>query len=88
MSKHELLEIMITVTQFFEKFNFTEEKIEEWYPYMKDLNADDVKEKLALYVKKNKYPPTLSDLLIFTPPKNEFINKVKKWEERSHWTST
>lgn len=86
MTKQEVLEIMITVTHFYEKFTITEEKIEQWYPYMKEINANDVKEKLISYTAKHKYPPTISDLLVFKPPTNEFIKKVKRWEENSHWT--
>lgn len=85
MSKQELLEIMVAITNFYEKFRVTEEKIEQWYPYMKEIEANDVKKKLRQYAIQNKFPPTISDLLVFAPPKNEFINKVKSWEERSYW---
>jgi len=85
MTKPELLEIMIALTHLYEKFSFTEDTLEQWYPFMKNINPNHVKEKLYLHAQKNKYPPTLSDLLVFPPPRNEFIKKIKKWEEKSHW---
>jgi hypothetical protein len=63
MKYNEALKVIKSVTIFYQNFIITEEKANEWALLLQEYDFNSIMENLRNYVKVNKFPPTISDLL-------------------------
>ena len=63
MIKKETFALMESIQQFFPHFEITQSKIDSWQKVLSDADYKTVDDNLLKYVKSNKFPPTISDLV-------------------------
>ena len=65
MIKKETFELMESIQQFFPHFEITQSKIDLWQRALNDTDYQTADDNLMKYVKANKYPPNISDLVAY-----------------------
>ena len=80
MNQDEITDIMERIASAYPNFELYDKRIEVWGEQLKNMPYLPVKHKLDDYMGAEKFPPTIADIAVFPPPKNEFLEKVKQWE--------
>lgn len=74
MTYQDALTVLKSITVFYHNFSVTEEKAKQWAEVLTEYDFMEVTLNLRNYVKVNRFPPTLSDLIELkdeiTPKKN------------------
>ena len=70
---------MNKIKSIYNTFSLDEDKVNEWYRFLKDYNADEVLKKYEEYVVRNEQPP-----IIFSLIKN--LSKIQRNTNNS-WTT-
>jgi Loader and inhibitor of phage G40P len=64
MNKNEVIDVLEHLSCIFiGRFDADNKTVEAWYFHLKDQNKEEVMEKVKKYVRNNKFPPTVSDLV-------------------------
>lgn len=62
MNKAETIKLFTLINNSYDMFEISEEKLELWSYMLSDQNFEDVVANFREHVKKEKYPPAISDL--------------------------
>lgn len=63
MIKKETYNILQYVKAYYERFEITQEKINAWHNVLQAEDFEAVKQILSSYVRTNKFPPTVAELI-------------------------
>ncbi|WP_462410364.1 replicative helicase loader/inhibitor [Neobacillus sp. Marseille-QA0830] len=63
MIKRETFELLKTISNFYEQFIVSQEKVDLWHEVLKAYPSEEVLENLFAFVKQSPYPPKIADLL-------------------------
>lgn len=63
MNKKEVLDLMNRIKSIYNTFTIDEDKMNEWYRFLKDYNASDVIKNYEDYVTENEQPPIIFSLI-------------------------
>jgi hypothetical protein len=74
MIKKETFELMESIQQFFPHFEITQSKIDLWQKALNDMDYETADNHLMIYVKSNKYAPTIADI-VKEPKEEEFARR-------------
>lgn len=81
MTKKEISNLFTRISNHYSMFTRSEEKIEEWYRFLKDYSSEDVNRRLDEYLKCEYDQPPLCLSL------TKGIEKIKKSDEDDSWTT-
>lgn len=103
MTKEQVFEILKFIGEFYDFFEITQSKIDAWYTVLKDYDFDMVMENAKEHVKRNDYPPKVSQLLrerereVFRDPAlavpsveetRKMLAEMEEWEKRAQTLET
>lgn len=71
MNKKEVLDLMNRIKRIYNTFTIDEEKMNEWYLFLKDYSASEVLKNYEEHVTSNEQPPIIHSLI-------KGLSKVKK----------
>lgn len=83
MTREEVVSLFKLLKSFYPKFEVSTEKVNNWAWAMKKMDFDRVMAKAEEHVQTNKFPPTVSEIAAYAPPKNETLEKMKRWEREA-----
>jgi len=85
VTKKEVAELFKLIKDFYPRFEVTQSKIDNWTRLMEGQNFDRVMFMTEQHIKKNKFPPTVSELVerIDETRNKDFSNQVEKWESEA-----
>lgn len=63
MNKREVMDLMQKIKRIYNTFTFDEDKVNEWYRFLKDYNASDVFKNYEEYVTNNEQAPIIHSLI-------------------------
>lgn len=63
MDKEHFIKIMDLISGAYPNFNTNENTLRSYYYFLKPYKDNDVWSATAQWIRTNKYPPTISDLL-------------------------
>ncbi|PWK05276.1 hypothetical protein [Tumebacillus permanentifrigoris] len=70
MTKKELARLVERIAQYYEFFEATKEKVEDWHPFFVSIAYETADALLTEYIKSEKRAPAIADLL----PKKTTLN--------------
>lgn len=74
MIKKETFVLMESIQQFFPHFEITQSKIDLWQKALSDIDYETADSHLMIYVKSNKYAPTIADI-VKEPKEEDFARR-------------
>lgn len=80
MNREQAMDILERIAGAYSNFEIYDKRIEVWCDQLEKMPYEPVKHKLKDYTGANNFPPTIADIAVFPPPKNEFLEKVRRWE--------
>ncbi|KHE72641.1 hypothetical protein [Halobacillus sp. BBL2006] len=84
MKYDEAIDVLETIEELFDgKFTITKRKLAVYVPQLERMEYDAVMDKLFYYASQSPFPPTLADIAVLPPKKNEYLEKMKVWEEEA-----
>jgi hypothetical protein len=63
ISKNETYELLTLISEFYDRFEITQSRIDAWHLALKGFEFERIKENLLHYCRENKYPPKVADLI-------------------------
>lgn len=81
MKQTETQEIFKLIVIYYPNFKHSKQMFDAWHNILKDSEFADIKANLEAYVKSNKFPPVISDLIDNAPTEGRSIPTV---EETKH----
>jgi hypothetical protein len=63
ISKNETYELLTLISEFYDRFEITQSRIDAWHLVLKGFEFEKIKENLLRYCRENKYPPKVADLI-------------------------
>lgn len=90
MTKQELVRIIQLITNTYDNFKMTNEKMDSWYEILQDYNFEHVFSNLKQYIKQgNQFSPNPGQLLSklnndrYVPDADETREYFKRYEEET-----
>ncbi|WP_173915215.1 hypothetical protein [Halobacillus sp. Marseille-Q1614] len=84
MKYEEAVKVLETIEELFEgKFTITKRKLAVFVPELEHMEIDRVMEKVYHYASKYHFPPTLADIASYPPKKDDYLEKMRRWEEEA-----
>ena len=83
MNKAQVLEVFKVIKSVYPNFDATQEKLDVWSRVMRKMDFDRVMKKTEEHVVENKFPPSIAEISAYAPPKNDALDKMRKWEEEA-----
>ena len=82
MTKKQVAEVLIFLSDTYPRFEVTQSKIDTWYRLMKNQNPAVVMKNAEKYALTQKYPPSISELIERKTDarNNDILEKIKDWE--------
>ncbi|MCA1021817.1 hypothetical protein [Halobacillus litoralis] len=84
MNQGQAVEVLETIHELYPRnFDVTDKKMELFIPQLKKMDYKGVMRKLSDFATKHPYPPTLAEIAVYPPQKNEALEKMRRWEEEA-----
>ncbi|UOQ45409.1 hypothetical protein MUN89_05540 [Halobacillus salinarum] len=84
MTYEEALEVLETIHEFYpDKFQVTKRKANLLIPQLEEMDFAGVMNKLAAFTAAAPFPPTLSQIAVFPPEENYYLERMKAWEKEA-----
>lgn len=82
MNRQHTAELFKMLVSVYPQFEVDQYKIDLWTRLMKDQDPKKVMRRAEMYVRENKFPPTIADLSekIDETHNSDFLEKVKQWK--------
>ncbi|WP_163854588.1 replicative helicase loader/inhibitor [Paenibacillus elgii] len=96
MDRVEVIELFMKIKRHYASFDVMDvQKIDEWHRFLKDVPSGDVNANLDRYIAREKYPPTIAELV--KPVENTIdvyhqhmkesaaskLNEIEAWREKA-----
>jgi len=89
MTKAEIFEILEAIKCFYPNFEINQKKINAWSNVLKDDDFKIVNAKVEKHATEKKFPPTISEIRqSVNPYKNDYLEKLKKWEKEAKYAKS
>ena len=84
MTKAEAFEILEAIKCFYPNFEINQKKINAWAIVLRGDDFKVVNAKLEKHATEKKFAPTIAEIREnVNPYKNDYLEKLKKWEENA-----
>ncbi|SES62096.1 Loader and inhibitor of phage G40P [Oceanobacillus limi] len=83
MNRQEAIDILETIKELYPKFEVTKRKVKMLIPQLEQMEYRLVMDKLAAYVAKSPFAPTIADIAAFPPKENAYLDKMNKWQKEA-----
>ncbi|MGP4060999.1 hypothetical protein [Halobacillus sp. H74] len=84
MKYEEAVDVLETMEELFEgKFTITKRKLTVFVPELEKMEYSPVMDKLYHYASQYPYPPTLADIAVYPPKENDYLEKMRRWDEEA-----
>jgi len=83
MTEQEVKYILSRIAAAYPRFEITENIVEVWVEHLSEMPFEPVKRRLKNHIIEHAFPPSIAEIAVKPKPKNEFFEKIKKWEEEA-----
>ncbi|MEC5425303.1 hypothetical protein QGM71_17615 [Virgibacillus sp. C22-A2] len=81
MTHEEAIDVLETIADVYPKFEITKKKAKLILPPLKQMDYNGVMDKLAAFVARHPYAPTIAEIAAYPPEPNEYLAKMDQWRE-------
>ncbi|MEC1551557.1 replicative helicase loader/inhibitor [Bacillus haynesii] len=90
MEVNQAMEILQRIAAAYTKFDLTgdvgKKRIELWIDHLSKLPYEPVLAKVDEHILNNRFPPSIAEIKVRQPEKNEFLAKQKEWERNAKYS--
>ncbi|WP_079528053.1 hypothetical protein [Halobacillus hunanensis] len=84
MDQREALEVLETMSELYpNKIEITERVADMLIPELMEMDFTGVRKKLSAFAARNVFPPTLSEIAVYPPEENTYLDKMRQWEQEA-----
>jgi hypothetical protein len=77
----QVLDILETIVAAYPNFELSDKRFYVWQKHLSDMPYEKVMARLETHIEEKTMPPNIAEVAVKPPPKNEFAEKAKRWEE-------
>jgi len=71
-----------TIVAAYPSFELTKKRVEVWSKHLECMPYEPVMARLEKHIEEKTMPPSIAEISVKEPEKNEFLDKVKRWKEQ------
>ncbi|WP_117149116.1 MULTISPECIES: hypothetical protein [Paraliobacillus] len=83
MNANQAFDIIDTIAELYPKFVITKRKVDILLPQLKQMDYNNVLEKLSAYAAAYPYPPTLAEIAAYPPAPNIYLEQMRQWKKEA-----
>lgn len=87
LEKEEAMKILRRLSAAYTRFDLTGdvgmERIGLWMEHLTEMPFKPVYDKVNEHISNKPFPPTISEIKVKQPAKNEFLEQQKEWERNA-----
>ncbi|MFZ0371545.1 MAG: hypothetical protein WAM07_18260 [Halobacillus sp.] len=84
MKSQEAIEILETMQEMYPgKFEVTQRMVSMALPQLMQMDYKAVMDKLSRYAFTSPFPPSFSNIAVYLPQENDYLEKMKVWEQEA-----
>ncbi|WP_025727743.1 replicative helicase loader/inhibitor [Heyndrickxia ginsengihumi] len=80
MKEEEVFQILHTINAAYSRFEVTDDRIILWNEMLIDMNFEKVMSRLKAHIREKPFPPTIAEITVHEPPRNEFLEEFEIWK--------
>lgn len=82
MTKHEMIKLLVLIESVYSSFITKDDTILQWFKFCSKMDYEKVMIKLQNHIRKSPYPPTITDISVFTVESEDFSETLESWKKR------
>lgn len=83
MNANQAFDVLDTIAELYPKFVITKRKVDILLPQLKQMDYNNVLEKLSAYAVACPYPPTLAEIAAYPPATNNHLEQMRQWQKEA-----
>ncbi|WHY88167.1 replicative helicase loader/inhibitor [Neobacillus novalis] len=81
MEREEVYQVLEKIESAYQQFKISDETVIMWTKACRGMDFNLVMQKLIAFIAKSPFPPTIAEIAAFGVKRNDFLDKVKQWEQ-------
>lgn len=82
MTKDEVFKLLVLIESAYPNCIVKDETVQLWFQSCPEMDLEKVMMKLKNYIRKSPFPPTISDIAVFSYEESDFPNIVQEWMKK------
>ena len=82
MTKQEMIKLLVLIESVYSTCITKDDAILQWFQFCSKMDYEKVMIKLQNHIRKSPYPPTISDITVFTAESEDFSKTLASWKKR------
>jgi hypothetical protein len=82
MTKIEVIKLLVLIESVYPNITIKDETVQQWFEYCFEMDFEKVMMKLKNHIRKRPFPPTISDIAVFSYEENDFPKIVQEWMKK------
>ncbi|GHI00221.1 replicative helicase loader/inhibitor [Neobacillus kokaensis] len=79
MTKKEVFQLLVLIESVYPHCTTKDETIQYWFKICSEMDYEKVMAKLKKHIRISRFPPTISDIAVFTSEENDCPEKLQTW---------
>jgi len=76
MTKQEMIKLLVLIESVYSTCITKDDAILQWFQFCSKMDYEKVMIKLQNHIRKSPYPPTISDITVFTAESEDFSESL------------
>ncbi|WHY75168.1 hypothetical protein QNH20_13505 [Neobacillus sp. WH10] len=82
MTKQELIKLLVLIESVYSSCITKDDTILRWFEFCSNMDYEKVMIKLQNHIRKSPYPPTITDITVFTAESEDFSERMASWKKK------
>ncbi|NWQ40436.1 hypothetical protein MLOOGBEN_06955 [Bacillus sp. EB106-08-02-XG196] len=82
MTKDDVFKLLVLIESVYPNCTVKDETVQLWFQSCPEMDLEKVMVKLKNYIRKSPFPPTISDIAVFSYEESDFPNIVQEWMKK------
>lgn len=83
MRNDQAKDILLRIAAIYPRFDLMDppKRLEIWMEQLIKMPYEPVRQRLTDHLLSNPFPPSIAEIAVKEPPRNEFLAKQRQWED-------
>lgn len=82
MTKDEVVKLLVLIESVYSHCVIKDDTIQKWFQFCSEMDYGKVMAKLKNHIRKNPFPPAISDIAVFPFEEDDFPATLQEWMEK------
>ncbi|MEH7356974.1 hypothetical protein V7150_26070 [Neobacillus drentensis] len=82
MTKQELIKLLVLIESVYSSCITKNDTILHWLEFCSKMDYEKMMIKLQNHIRNSPYPPTITDITVFTAESEDFSETLESWKKR------